>query len=99
MLVIHFGLNKCAASMKILARLIRRQFRLEANSLGQCAVYEKELQRVWPLNEKNRKAKIKRFAKEHGFRLEYYRPGFCAIFKELPRFEHSHDSLQSPGDS
>jgi hypothetical protein len=70
--------------MKILAGLIGRQLRLEANRLGHCAVSEKELQRVWPLNEKNRKAKIEQFAKEHGFRLAYYRHGFCAIFEELP---------------
>jgi hypothetical protein len=70
--------------MKILARLIRRQLRLEANKLGHCAIYEKELQRVWPLDEKNRKAKIGQFAKRHGFRLVYYRHGFCAILEELP---------------
>jgi hypothetical protein len=70
--------------MKILAGLIRRQLRLEANKLGHCAVYEKELQRVWPLDEKNRKAKIEEFAKKHGFRLAYYRHGFCAIFEEFP---------------
>jgi hypothetical protein len=44
-----------------------------------------ELQRIWPLNEENRKAKIEQFAKEYGFRLVVYRKGVCAIFeKELP---------------
>jgi hypothetical protein len=85
--------------MKILAGLIRHQLRLESNKFGHCAVYEKELQRVWPLNEKDRKTKIEQFAKEHGFRLAYYRHGFCAIFEELPRFENSHHSLKSPADS
>jgi hypothetical protein len=70
--------------MKTLAGLIRRQLRLEANKFGHCGVYEKELQRVWPLDEKNRKAKIEQFAKKHGFRLVYYSHGFCAIFEELP---------------
>jgi hypothetical protein len=37
--------------MKILARLIRRELRLEANKWGHCAIYESELQRVWPINE------------------------------------------------
>ena len=54
----------------------------EANDLGHCAVYEKELQRVWPITEENRKAKIAEFAKEHGFQLVYYKQGLCAIFVE-----------------
>jgi hypothetical protein len=70
--------------MKILAGRVRRQLQLEANKLGHCAVYEKELQRVWPLDDENRKAKIEQFAEKHGFRLAYYRHGFCAIFEELP---------------
>src|SRR5437867_9286189 len=54
----------------------------EANDLGHCAVYEKELQRVWPITEENRKAKIGEFAKKRGFRLAYYKQGLCAIFIE-----------------
>ncbi|MGE5214457.1 MAG: hypothetical protein ACM3NN_12295 [Nitrospirota bacterium] len=86
--------------MKILAQLIRRQLRLETNEFGYCAVYEDELQRVWPKNEENRKAKIAQFAKEHGFRLIYYKLGLCAIFvedsseieartREKPRSDHA----------
>jgi hypothetical protein len=69
--------------MKILARLIRRELRLEGGKYGHCAVYEDELQRVWPINEDNRKTKIEQFAKENGFRLAYYKPGLCAIFEEV----------------
>ena len=68
--------------MKILARFIRRELRLQVGKYGHCAVYEDELQRIWPINETNRKAKIKQFAKEHGFRLAYYKQGLCAIFEE-----------------
>ena len=68
--------------MKILAGLIKRQLRLEPNDLGHCAVYENELQRVWPIAEGNRKAKIAEFAKEHEFQLVYYKQGLCAIFVE-----------------
>ena len=68
--------------MKILAQLIRRQLQLEANEFGYCAIYEDELQRVWPKNEENRKAKIAQFAKVHGFRLIYYKLGLCAMFVE-----------------
>ena len=43
------------------------------------------MQRIWPLNEKNRKAKIAQFAKEYGFHLSFYKQGLCAIFeKDLP---------------
>ena len=68
--------------MKILARLIRRELRLEAGQYGHYAVYKDELQRVWPINEQNRKAKIEQFASENGFRLVYYKRGLCAIFEE-----------------
>jgi hypothetical protein len=60
----------------------KSQLQLEANDLGHCAVYEKELQRVWPITEENRKGKIAEFAKKHGFRLAYYKQGHCAIFLE-----------------
>jgi hypothetical protein len=68
--------------MKILPTESGIKLRLEANKLGHCAVYEEELRRAWP-DEENRKTKIEHFAKEHGFRLAYYRDGFCAIFEEL----------------
>ena len=50
-----------------------------------CAVYEDELRRLWPLNEKDREEKIAQFANEHGFRLRHYSKGVCAIFDEWPR--------------
>ena len=52
----------------------------ELDSVRQCSVYEFELIRTWPLNEKDREAKIAQFAKGHGFRLRFYRMGWCAIF-------------------
>jgi hypothetical protein len=76
--------------MKILARLIRRELRLQAGKYGHCAVYEDELQRVWPITEENRKAKISQFAEEHGFRLAYYKLGLCAIFEEQPPKQRLH---------
>lgn len=70
--------------MKILAGRIKRQLLLDTGKWGHCAVYENELQRLWPLEEENRKAKIEQFAKEHGFKLSYYRRGLCAIFEKAP---------------
>jgi hypothetical protein len=43
------------------------------------------LKRLWPLNQKNREAKIAQFAAEYGLRLRFYRKGLCAIFDEWPR--------------
>lgn len=68
--------------MKTLAAHIAAQIeqQLQAGEWKHCAVYETELQRIWPLNEKDREAKIAQFAKEYGFRLRFYQEGLCAIF-------------------
>ena len=58
------------------------QLHLKASDWGHCAVYEKQLQRVWPITDENRRAKIAEFAEKHGFRLAYYKQGHCAIFLE-----------------
>ena len=84
--------------MKILAGLIRCQLQLEANDLGHCAVYEKELQRVWPITEENRRAKIAAFAKKRGFRLAYYKQGHCAIFLDDPASSRQIAERAKPRD-
>ena len=68
--------------MKILASLIKRKLERQVGKLGHCAIYEHQLQRLWPLNEKNRRAKIAAFAKAYGFRLIFYKPGLCAMFEK-----------------
>ena len=65
------------SAYETLARQIKRELNLGAHE--HCAIYEHELQRLWPLNLKVREAKIARFAKEHGFRLRFYRKG-CARY-------------------
>jgi len=64
--------------MKTLARRIERQLNL--GEWKHCAVHEDDLKRLWPLDQKERKEKIAQFATEHGFRLQFYRKGLCAIF-------------------
>jgi hypothetical protein len=66
--------------MKILASRISK----ELKAAKHCAVYEPELLRVWPHNGVRREAKIASFAKRHGWRLRYYKDGFCAIFDKEP---------------
>jgi hypothetical protein len=69
--------------MKTLASQIDRE--LQVGERKHCAVYEDELKRLWPLNEKERETKIAQFAKKYGFRLRLYRKGMCAIFDKSPR--------------
>ena len=69
-------------SVKILASLIKRELERQTEKLGHCAIYEVELQRLWPLNMENRKAKIEQFAKEYGFKLSFYKQGLCAMFEK-----------------
>jgi hypothetical protein len=56
------------------------QIHRELECGDRCAVYEFELIHTWPLNEKDREAKIARFSTEHGLRLRFYRVKCCAIF-------------------
>ena len=69
--------------MKTLATLIERE--LEAGKWKHYAVYERELIRIWPLDQPERETKIAQFAKEYGFRLRFYSKGMCAIFDKWPR--------------
>jgi hypothetical protein len=66
--------------MKILASRIVGELKRAKH----CAVYEPELRRVWPHNGKTREGKVAAFAKDHGWRLRYYKDGFCAIFDKDP---------------
>jgi len=66
----------------MLAKQIERE--LETETVGHCAIYEDQLQRIWPLNT-DRKGKIEQFAKEHRFKLSFYKPGLCAIFEKEGR--------------
>jgi hypothetical protein len=72
--------------MKMVAKQIERELERETAKIGHCAIYEDQLQRIWPLNTENRKGKIEQFAKQHGFKLSFYKPRLCAIFeKDSPR--------------
>lgn len=68
--------------MKALAKRIARDLQGQREH---SAVYEDELKRVWPLDQKDREAKIPQFAKKYGFRLRHYKKGLCAIFDKRPR--------------
>ena len=66
--------------MKILASRIAQ----ELKKAKHCAVYEPDLSHVWPNDAKPREAQIASFAKLNGWRLRFYKDGFCAIFDKDP---------------
>ena len=49
-----------------------------------CTIHDKDLERIWPINEEDREKKIAQFAKKYGFRLRFYIKGGCAIFDKWP---------------
>lgn len=63
---------------------VAADWRLILLSTNVAAVYENELKRFWPVNEKHRQEEIAQFAKKYGFRLRFYCEGFCAIFNKEP---------------
>ena len=72
--------------LKTLGKRVKHQLEIETAQTGRCAIYEDQLQRIWPPNEENRKAKIEQFAMRYGFKLSFYKQGLCAIFeKDSPR--------------
>src|SRR5215510_5350845 len=50
-----------------------------------CMIYEKDLERIWAINEKDRKEKIAQFATNYGFHLRFYGKGMGAIFEKWPQ--------------
>lgn len=67
-------------SMKILASRIANELKKARHH----AVYEPELSRAWPDEGKSREAEIVSFAEQHGWRLRFFKDGFCAIFDKKP---------------
>jgi hypothetical protein len=68
------------ASMKMLASRIAR----ELKQAKHYAVYEPELSRAWPGRRRSRETDVALFAGRHGWRLRYFKDGFCAIFDKDP---------------
>jgi hypothetical protein len=63
-----------------LAKRIKQELRRKTGERAHCGVYEDELCRIWPINEKDREKKIAQFASDYGFQLGFYKQGLCAIF-------------------
>jgi hypothetical protein len=69
-------------TMETLARQIEQG--MHGKEWSHSAIYAKDLARLWPLNERDREAKIAQFATQYGFRLRFYSKGMCAIFDKSP---------------
>jgi len=59
----------------------------DLETFNEAYIYNSELARVWPVTmpPKERQRHIKKFAKEHGFNVNVYEIGMCAIFKKPKR--------------
>jgi len=66
--------------MKIPASRIAK----ESKKAKHCGIYEPDLSRVWPPNGVSGESEIADFAKRYGWRLRYYKEGFCTIFDNEP---------------
>ena len=69
----------------------------ELRSASYCGIFEEQLVRVWPTNDDNREAKIRRFAQERGFRLRYYCKGQCAVFDKQRSSRPNLETSKGPG--
>jgi len=63
--------------------LLASRIASELEKAKQCGIYEPELSRAWPPTGTAREAEIAHFAKRFGWRLRYYKEGFCAIFDKV----------------
>ena len=63
---------------------LAKQIELRMQGDDWSMIREDDLERIWPINEKDREEKIAQFAKKYGFRLRFYQKGICAIFDKWP---------------
>ena len=65
--------------MQMLVNMITRELEKQEHF----AVYQPELDRVWPQRQ-DREQEVMRFAQKHGWRLRFYKEGLVAIFDKDP---------------
>ena len=65
-------------------RKLANRIETELKEQEVCAVYNSELERVWPktINPEKRKKEIKRFADKHRLNVTFYDVGLCAVFEK-----------------
>ena len=65
-------------------RKLANRIETELKQQEVCAVYNSELERVWPktISPDRRKKEIKRFADKHRLNVTFYDVGLCAVFEK-----------------
>jgi hypothetical protein len=65
-------------------RMLANRIETELKDQGVCAVYNSDLERVWPktISPERRKKEIKRFANRHHLNVTFYDVGLCAVFEK-----------------
>lgn len=65
-------------------RILANRIETELKNQGVCAVYNSDLERVWPktISPERRKQEIKRFANRHHLNVTFYDVGLCAVFEK-----------------
>jgi hypothetical protein len=85
--------------MDKLARAIAK----ELETAHHCAIYNRDLARVWPHDAIRRQKQIEKFAKKNGWGVRHYKEGVVAIFvKEPPSktlFRVARSRRQSRGNT
>jgi hypothetical protein len=77
-----------------ISKSLAKQIAQELANANHCAIYEPELSRIWP-ESVGREVEISKFAKQHGWRLGYYKHGFCAIFGKRRTEDFTFDRTAS----
>lgn len=65
-------------------RKLANRIETELKEQEVCAVYDSELERVWPrtISPEKRKKEIKTFASKHRLNVTFYDVGLCAVFEK-----------------
>jgi len=81
-------------------KILAKQIAAELEAAPHCAVYNRELSRVWPRDGKLREAQIEKFAKTYGWHVQYYKDEFVAIFVKasMPRRQRTLKLKTKPAD-
>ena len=76
-------------------RRLANRIETELKEQDVCAVYNSELERVWPktIGAEKRKKEIKRFANKHDLAVTFYDVGLCAIFEKTQSASHSREMI------
>jgi hypothetical protein len=76
-------------------RRLANRIEIELKEQSICAVYNSELERVWPktISAEKRKKEIKRFANKHHLNVTFYDVGLCAVFEKTQSVSNTGEMI------